>query len=105
MSKRMKTVLVLFFGLALCLTTLGSAWAEYPDRPLTMIVSFGPGGATDLSSRALAKALEKQLGQSIIVQNKPGVGRLWASPRSPPPSRMDTPSARPLRRVLRSYRT
>jgi tripartite-type tricarboxylate transporter receptor subunit TctC len=74
MNKWMKGIGVFFFGALLCLPSPGSVLADYPDRPITMIISFGPGGATDLSTRALSKALEKQLGQPIIVTNKPGGG-------------------------------
>ena len=46
----------------------------YPNRPVTCIVAFPPGGATDLAFRLLAKETEKYLGQPIVVVNKPGGG-------------------------------
>lgn len=49
-----------------------AARAEYPERPITMIVPWAPGGSTDLTGRALAQAAEKLLGQQIVVVNKPG---------------------------------
>ncbi len=52
----------------------GISWADYPDRPITLIVIYSPGGGADLTSRALAKSVEKMLGQPIIVVNKPGAG-------------------------------
>ena len=49
-----------------------SAWAEYPERAITVIVPFPPGGVTDLGARAFADAMEKQLKNSIVVVNKAG---------------------------------
>ena len=51
-----------------------SAWAVYPDSSLTMQIAFAPGGASDISGRLLAIALGKQMGQQIIVENRPGGG-------------------------------
>lgn len=48
------------------------AQAAYPEKPITMVVNFGPGGVTDLMARALASGMEKDLGQPIVVQNRPG---------------------------------
>lgn len=45
---------------------------NYPERPITMIVPFPPGGPTDLVARVLAKQLGDQMGQSIVVDNKGG---------------------------------
>ncbi len=50
------------------------ARGAYPDRPITMIANYTPGGSSDLSARALGKYAEKQLGQPIAVVNKPGAG-------------------------------
>ncbi|MBB1594441.1 tripartite tricarboxylate transporter substrate-binding protein [Achromobacter sp. UMC46] len=52
----------------------GSASAEYPERPLRFVVGYPPGGTTDLLARRLAKELGTALGQSIIVENRPGAG-------------------------------
>jgi tripartite-type tricarboxylate transporter receptor subunit TctC len=51
-----------------------SAAQEYPQRPIKIIVPFSPGGAVDGPTRALAQQLSKQLGQQVIVENKPGAG-------------------------------
>ncbi len=47
------------------------AWA-WPDRPIELVVGFAPGGGTDLTARSLAVFLEKELGTTVVVQNKPG---------------------------------
>ena len=59
---------------ALALTSFGHAVQaqNYPTRPVTLIVPFPPGGATDMIMRALALATEKYLGQSIVIENRPG---------------------------------
>jgi tripartite-type tricarboxylate transporter receptor subunit TctC len=50
----------------------GQAIADYPDRPVTLLVGFAPGGSMDLSARSLAKSVEKVLGQPVVIENKPG---------------------------------
>ncbi len=48
--------------------------AGYPDRTITLIVPYAPGGVTDLGARALAEAMEKHLKKSVVIVNKPGGG-------------------------------
>lgn len=56
------------------------AAADFPNRPIRLIVPYGAGGVTDQIGRALADAAGRDLGQSIIVENKPGVsGTLGAT--------------------------
>ena len=50
------------------------AQADYPNRPVVLIVPYGAGGVSDVVARALALSMGKQLGQSIIIENKPGAG-------------------------------
>ena len=45
---------------------------QFPTRPVTLIVPWPPGGSTDIAMRALARATEKHLGQSIVIENRPG---------------------------------
>ena len=51
-----------------------SAQDKYPDRPIRMILGFPTGGPTDISARIVANRMEKELGQPVIVENKPGAG-------------------------------
>ena len=68
-----------FFKIALFLSLtifLGHTFAadSWPNRPIKFIVGFGPGGANDTVARVVAEAASKQLGEPIIVENKPGAG-------------------------------
>ena len=59
-------------ALAIVLAGLTQAVAQYPDRPIRLIVPFAPGGVTDTSGRLVADALGKRLGQNVVVENKAG---------------------------------
>jgi tripartite-type tricarboxylate transporter receptor subunit TctC len=59
------------FGIAL-LGALASAFAQYPDRPVRLVVAFVPGGATDTMARQILSELSQALGQPVVVENRPG---------------------------------
>jgi tripartite-type tricarboxylate transporter receptor subunit TctC len=52
------------------------AFAAYPDRIVKIVVPFAPGGGTDVVARILAQEMSKDLGVSVIVENKPGAGTI-----------------------------
>lgn len=56
------------------LATVGLAQAEYPDRPIKFVVPYTAGGQFDVHARLVAQKLEAELGQPVIVENKPGAG-------------------------------
>jgi len=53
--------------------------AAYPSKPITLVLGFTPGGISDVLSRALAARLTAQMGQNVIVENKPGAATTIAS--------------------------
>jgi tripartite-type tricarboxylate transporter receptor subunit TctC len=57
-----------------CAASIPAARAEWPERPIRWIVPFGPGGANDLIARVVAEGVRKQLGQPIVIENRPGAG-------------------------------
>jgi len=48
------------------------AQSNYPNKPIRLIVPFAPGGVTDTSGRLIADQLSRRIGQTIVVENKPG---------------------------------
>jgi tripartite-type tricarboxylate transporter receptor subunit TctC len=73
-------------ALGLAVPALGRA-AEWPDRPVRLVVAFPPGASTDVLCRALSLALAPALGQPVLVENRPGAGGNIATVavrRSPP---------------------
>src|SRR5260370_15365825 len=58
---------------------ISSALAQpYPSRPIRLIVTFPPGGSTDVMARAIQPHLEKHLGQPLVLQSRPRAGAIIA---------------------------
>lgn len=55
----------------LAAATVSSAWADYPDKPLRIVVHLPPGGGANILARDLAPRLSAQLGQPVVVENRP----------------------------------
>ncbi len=60
--------------LALCATTPAFAQSDYPNKPVRWIVPYPPGGTTDVLARIIAQWLTEKMGQTFIIENKPGGG-------------------------------
>lgn len=64
----------LLLGAAMALGLAGAGAADYPDRPITLVIPFAAGGSTDVVGRIVADRMSQDLGQQVIVQNVGGAG-------------------------------
>jgi tripartite-type tricarboxylate transporter receptor subunit TctC len=69
---------LLAVGLIGAMSQISAAQDQYPTRPIKLLVGFAPGGATDTTFRKLGELAAKELGQPIIVENRPGAGATLA---------------------------
>jgi tripartite-type tricarboxylate transporter receptor subunit TctC len=65
--------------LAVLLLVPGIAFAQYPTKPIRIVLPFGPGGVADITTRTIAPRMSAGLGQQVIVDNMPGAGGIRAS--------------------------
>ncbi|MBC7583967.1 MAG: tripartite tricarboxylate transporter substrate binding protein, partial [Tardiphaga sp.] len=69
----MNRILRVMGALAIVTATAGSAQAQgWPNRPIRMVVPYTPGGYTDLMARLVSQKMSEALGQTFVIENKPG---------------------------------
>jgi tripartite-type tricarboxylate transporter receptor subunit TctC len=77
MPARSTTLPAVLLALGALIATAAPAGAQiYPDRAVKIIVPIGPSGSYDIVGRLLADQLSKRLGQSVVVENRPGAGTI-----------------------------
>lgn len=69
-----KTLTVILLVTAMVFGTNAAIAADYPAKPIQLLIPFGAGGSADIMGRALATATEKYVGQPVVAINKPGAG-------------------------------
>src|SRR5262245_43573409 len=78
--------------LAAFILATGAASAQtYPSRPITLVVPYPPGGATDAISRVIQDGMSQSLGQQVVIENIGGAGGMSPPPRLPAPRPTATP--------------
>jgi tripartite-type tricarboxylate transporter receptor subunit TctC len=71
---RLRSLLLAAAGALVALTTVAAAQADYPNRPVRLIIPFPPGGSNDVVGRVIAQHLGDVLGKQVIVDNRGGAG-------------------------------
>lgn len=74
-----RTALLMLPALALALSPFAAAEAKYPEKPVKIVLPFGPGGVADVTTRIVAQKLSDKLGQQFIIENMPGAGGITAA--------------------------
>src|SRR6266581_321976 len=71
---QMKVLRLAAGSIALLCAVVAANAADYPTRPVNLLVAFTPGGPSDVLARILGKRLEQILGQPFVIDNRPGAG-------------------------------
>ena len=79
MSRIARLVALVLLGAAMCQPRPAAAHADYPNRPIRLVVPYAPGGVPDTSARLLAQKLQGRIGQAVFVEIRPA-----ATAASPP---------------------
>src|SRR5438128_8404190 len=74
--------IALILAAAFTLTAAAASAQSYPNRPITLIVPYPPGGATDAISRIIQDSMSQSLGQQLIIENIGGAGGMIAGARA-----------------------
>jgi tripartite-type tricarboxylate transporter receptor subunit TctC len=74
-----RRTLLIAAALMALLPAAARAQGHYPERPITLVVPFAPGGIADVTARAVAQSMAKSLGQPVVVDNRPSAGSIVAS--------------------------
>lgn len=77
LKSRFCGLMLLLLGISFFMSN--PAWAQYPSKPVRIIIGFTPGGNTDIFGRMFAEHMQQNLGQPVIVENKPGAATMIAS--------------------------
>ena len=91
--------------MAAAASTAAQSW---PNRPLTMVIPYAPGGSTDLIARLVAPRLAAELGQPILLENMAGVGGIAGVSRvakaaAPKPAAPHDGNSLPIRRMMHPW--
>jgi tripartite-type tricarboxylate transporter receptor subunit TctC len=79
MRKAFLTLLMLPAALIVALAPIHQAQAAWPEKPIKLVLPFGPGGVADVTSRIMADKLSQKLNQRVVVENMPGPGGIAAA--------------------------
>ncbi|MSO67747.1 MAG: tripartite tricarboxylate transporter substrate binding protein, partial [Pseudolabrys sp.] len=78
-AARRCALLALPAALVLALAPVGQAQAKWPERPVKIVLPFGPGGVADVTARIMAEKLSAKLGERVVIENMPGPGGIAAA--------------------------
>jgi tripartite-type tricarboxylate transporter receptor subunit TctC len=79
-GKVLKRILTLLIALLCAGAAIDPAGAQtYPNRPIRVIIPFGPGGLADITMRLLGQKLSERIGEQVVIENRPGAGGIVAA--------------------------